>query len=433
MSIAVPSFWETISPPAAPMPPLRGAARCDVAIVGGGLLGLSAALHLAAGGSAVRPLGAETAGFGASGRNTGFVVPSLKSTLGPDDVRVAIGEAHAERLIDLVGRSGRDLFDLIARHRISCSAERTGWMQPAHTPAIARLLEIRAREWQARGFGVRMLDAGETARRLGTPGYHGALFIPDGGQLNPLAYARGLAAAATAAGASLHGASAVRSIESGANGRWTLRIDGGALSADRVLLATNALVGDLVPAVRDAVIPVRVHQIATAPLPGAASGSILPDRTPASDTRRHTFAVRWSPDGRLLTGGLVVGGPGATARAARKFARRLETYFPEHAPYRTAHVWSGTIAMLPATLPALFSVAPGLDAVFGCNGRGVALTTALGRVVAEHLQGRIAASEMPLPFSSPQAVPWRRLAGIGPSLWLPWSEFRDRLDTGRTG
>ena len=102
-----PSLWQTLAPPAPSMPPLRGERRCDVAVVGGGFLGLSTALHLAEAGASVVVVEAETAGFGASGRNTGFVVPALKSTLGPADVEAAIGPAHAERLVDLVGGSGR--------------------------------------------------------------------------------------------------------------------------------------------------------------------------------------------------------------------------------------------------------------------------------------------------------------------------------------
>ena len=277
---------------------------------------------------------------------------------------------------------------------------------------------------------VRLLDADETASLLGTPGYPAAILVPSGGQINPLAYARGLARAAIAAGAAIHSGSRVVSIARAAGG-WSLGTGQGSLRADRVVLATNALVAALCPAVRDAVIPVRVHQIATARLGEGAGAAILPGQMPASDTRRHTFAIRWSPDGRLVTGGLVIGGPGAERRAARKFTARLSAFFPGHGPYRAEHVWSGVIAVLPTSLPALFSVAPGLDAAIGCNGRGVALTTAMGRELARHYAGQLAAADLPLPFRPPAPAPNRRLASIGPSLWLPWSELRDRLDTGR--
>ena len=426
-----PSLWQTLAPPAPSMPPLGGERRCDVAVVGGGFLGLSTALHLAEAGASVVVVEAETAGFGASGRNTGFVVPALKSTLGPADVEAAIGPAHAERLVDLVGGSGRHLFDLVRRHAIACDAEETGWMQPAHTADVARILEARVGEWHARGrTDVCLLDGRQTEARLGIAGYPAALMIPTGGQLNPLAYARGLARAAIAAGAAVHAASRVTAMAPAAGG-WRLRTLGGSVRAERVLLATNALVGELAPAVRDAVIPVRVHQVATQPLGAEACAAILPGRQPASDTRRHTFAVRWSPDGRLVTGGLVIGGPGAARRAARKFVRRLAAFFPDNGPFDAAHVWSGVIAVLPSSLPAFFSLAPGLDAAIGCNGRGVALTTALGHVLAGHYAGQIAAGDLPLPFRPATRAPNRRFAAIGPSLWLPWSELRDRLETGR--
>lgn len=432
MRAEVPSLWAALSPPPPDMPPLAGDARADVAVVGGGFLGLSAALHLAEGGAAVVLLEAETAGFGASGRNTGFVVPALKATLGPDDVRRAIGPGHADRLVDLVGGSGRALFDLIARLGIECSAEQIGWLQPAHTAAAARVLETRASEWHATGRGdVRLLDAAETAVRLGTAGYHAALLVPTGGQVNPLALARGLAAAAIRAGARVHAATPVTALDRGPGTGWTVRTARGAVVADRVLLATNALVGALVPAVRDALIPVRAHQFASVPLSPAARADILPGRSPASDTRRHTFAVRWSPDGRLMTGGVVTAGPGARGRAARSFARRLAIFYPAHAPFAAGHVWEGTIAVMPGTLPALMSVAPGLDAAIGCNGRGVALTTALGARLAAHALGRASDADLPLPFRPPTRAPGRFFASIGPSVWLPWSELRDRIETGR--
>lgn len=429
--VSVPSFWATISPDAPDMPPLLGEARADVVVIGGGILGLSAALHLAEAGASVRVLEAETAGFGASGRNTGFVVPAFKATIGPDDVRAQIGADRAERLVDLVGGSGRHLFDLVRRHAIDCAADETGWMQPAHTEAVARVLEVRAREWTQRGYDVRLLDRSQTAARLGTDGYPAALMVPSGGQVNPLAYARGLARAAIKAGAHVHAATRVIGLDAARSGQWIVRCASGHVTAGRVLLATNALVDDLVPAVRDALVPVRVYQIATQPLPPDAAARILPGRSPASDTRRHTFAIRWSPDGRLLTGGLVMRGPAEPRRAARAFARRLAAFFPDHAPYGVAHVWCGTIAVLPASLPALFSVAPGLEAAIGCNGRGVALATALGRVLADRYAGRLAEDRMPLASLPPAPMPGRAFAAIGPSLWLPWSEFRDRLDTGR--
>ena len=424
------SLWSALAPGAddradAPAP-LTGEVEADVAIVGAGFLGLSAALHLAEAGIRVVVAEAEEPGFGASGRNTGFVVPSLKTAIGPADVRERLGAA-GDRLTALVGQSGTLVFDLIARHALACSAERTGWMQPAHTAAMLEVLMQRREDWRARGRSVEILSAEETARRVGAPGYHGALFDPTGGQIDPLAYARGLAAAAGRLGAAIHPRTRVERLER-AGPRWALVTTQGRILAERVLLATNALVGPLSAAVAASIVPVRVRQIATQPLSPELHAMILPGRSPLADTRRHTLAVRWSPDGRLLTGGLVLPGPGARARTVRAFVRRLERLYPAAGPLRADYVWNGVIAATMDSLPRFAALAPGLDAAIGCNGRGIALTTALGRDIAGLYAGTLAAGEFPLPHRAPEPVPGRRLARIGPSFWLPWSNLRDHLE-----
>jgi glycine/D-amino acid oxidase-like deaminating enzyme len=197
-----------------------------------------------------------------------------------------------------------------------------------------------------------------------------------------------------------------------------------------MLLTTNALVGALYPAVADAIIPVRVHQIASQRFSEAEQAQILIGRSPAADTRRHTFAVRWSPDGRLMTGGLVMPGPAPLQRATRYFSRRLERFFPALGPIRVEHVWSGVIAATLDSMPRFMSLEPGLDAAIGCNGRGIALTTSLGKAIAGSYAGTLADAEFPLPHRPPQAVPGRFIAQYGPAFWLPWSNLRDRLEGG---
>ena len=423
------SLWSSLAPPAPATPPLSGSGKADVVVVGAGFLGLSTALHLAESGASVVLIEAEEPGFGASGRNTGFVVPSLRTSLGPSDIRDRLGE-HGERLTALVGQSGDIVFDLIRRHGIECSAEQTGWMQPAHSFAMMRVLEARQRDWAARGRSVLILDAAETRRRAGFGSYHGALLDPTGGQINPLAYARGLAAAALAAGTVIHAASRVIAIDRQGEG-WRVRTASGEIRAGRVLLTTNALVGGLNPAMAGSVIPVRVHQIATQPLSEDLRRDILPNRSPLADTRRHTFALRWSPDGRLVTGGMVLPGPASLARASRAFLKRLAHFLPGLGTVRADFVWNGVIAATLDQMPRFVELAPGLDGAIGCNGRGVALTTALGREIAGLYAGRIAADAFPLPHGRPEAVPGHFLARHGPALWLPWSNWRDHLESAR--
>ena len=421
------SLWSALSPSGLEQPELGDDAQCDVLVIGAGLLGLSTALHLAESGVKVTLVEADEVGFGASGRNTGFVVPSLRTALGPENVSSKLGAHHGERLNNLVGNSGSTVFDLIRRLRIECNAEQSGWLQPAHSAKMAELLSLRCNEWRRRGKHLEYLSAEQTRMRTGIGGYHGALFIPSGGQINPLAYARGLARACVERGVEIYEHTRVTSFaRSGA--RWIARTRKASVTSERVLLTTNALIGRLVPEVAASIIPARVFQISTQTFDEGTQQQILPTRSPIADTRRHTFAVRWSPDGRLMTGGLVMPGPGRLERTKRVFAERLASFVPLKTTVETPYVWTGVVAATLDSLPRFMSIAPGMDAAIGCNGRGVALTTSLGREIATLYSTGMPNREFVLPHDKPKPVPMRRLAELGPYVWLPWSEFRDRME-----
>lgn len=422
------SLWSALSPAAPGLASLDDEISSDVLIVGAGLMGLTAAVHLAERGVSVAVLEAEEPGHGASGRNTGFVVPSLRTGLGRAEVEAAVGSARAEGLISLVHSGGDQLFALIERLGIDCSAERVGWLQPAHTAAFAERLRVRVREMAEHGRPVSWLPADETERRTGIRGYHGALFDESGGTINPLAYVRGLASATAKAGARIYVRSAARAVVREGQG-WAVHTGRGRVRARTVLLTTNALVGSLVPGYGRGFVPVRVHQIATEPLPRNLRDAVLASRAPLSDTRRHTFAVRLSPDGRLVTGGVVAPGPGALGRAARMFEARLRKFFPQVGRLRPDYVWDGIIAATTLGLPMLTPLAPGFYAGLGCNGRGLALSAALGPELARVIAAGTEADTV-LVTTRPRDIPFRQFAAIGTSLWLPWSNFRDWLDSG---
>lgn len=427
MSTLAGSLWEAISPPLAPFPPLADAVKADVAIVGAGFLGLSAALHAAEAGLDVVLLESHQPGFGASGRNTGFVVPSLKASIGPAEAVAALGATHADRLLRLVAGSGHDVFDLIARHGIDCQPVQNGWLQPAHSRQAAATLHGRLPRLLEAGVDAEWLDPEAMRARTGIPGFHGGIRVASGGQITPLAYARGLARAAAAAGVRLFGDSPVTALAS-VGGGWRLATAAGAVTAPRVLMATNALIGHLLPDLRAAIVPARVFQIATEVQPESLRATLLPDMAPVADTRRHTFALRWSPDGRLVTGGLVPPLPGRLDQARRQFARRLRRIIPGLPDVRADYAWSGVIAGTLDFLPRMLRLAPGLEAAIGCNGRGVALTTALGRQLGPWLAGRVAETDFVLPVTAARPVPLSRVSGLGPHLALPLWSARDAFE-----
>ncbi|MDI6028906.1 FAD-dependent oxidoreductase [Corticibacterium sp. UT-5YL-CI-8] len=406
---------------------LTDAVTADVVVVGAGYLGLSSALHAAEAGLDVVLLESHQPGFGASGRNTGFVVPSLKTSLGPAEVVGALGADHAGRLLKLVADSGKAVFDLIGRHKIDCDAVQNGWLQPAHSRRAEEALHSRMPRLLLAGVDAEWLDRNAMLKRTGLPSMHGGIRVASGGQITPLAYAHGLARAAISAGVRLFGDSPVKGIEPDGQG-WRIRTADGEVRARRVLMTTNALIGNLLPELRASIIPARVFQIATQPLPPALRATLLPDMAPVADTRRHTFALRWSSDGRLVTGGMVPPLPGRMALARKLFASRLRRVVPGLPEIRVDYSWTGVIAGTLDFLPRMMRIKPGIDAVIGCNGRGVALTTALGREIGPWLAGSLTDADLTLPLTAPRPIPFSRISGLGPHLILPIWEARDAFE-----
>lgn len=425
-ALNVGSLWESVTPKPRRFAPLSHDRRADLAILGGGLLGLSTALHGAKAGLEVALLEAQSIGFGASSRNTGFVVPSLKSALGPQEVTALLGAVHAERLLGLASRSGASVFGLIDAHKIDCAATQAGWLQPGHSRAGEALLRARLDQLQAAGQPSRFVERDEMRALTGLPRLYGGLMVTSGGQINPYAYSCGLAAAAQQLGADLYENSAALSIRrEGAH--WCVETSAGRLMARQVLLATNALVGALCPPMRASIIPVEIFQVATEPLPASVSKRVLPKLTPLADTRRHTFALRWH-DNRLISGGMVPPLPGRRSLAQRTFLQRITRQIPDCPPLKAAFVWRGVIAATLDALPRMIQIDDGLYGAIGCNGRGVALTTALGEPLAAFFAGRIAAADFTLKITPPRPVPLRRFAGLAPHAWLPVSNLRDGLE-----
>ena len=426
------SLWSSITGDGTTLEAVTGTQRFDIVIVGGGLLGLSTALTLAESGASVALVERDQIGFGASGRNTGFVVPALKGSIGTDAVARLVRKDKVEPLLQLVGMSGDAVFALIRRLDIVCSAEQTGCLQPAPTQAALAAIEGQVRGMQQFGIGWKLLDARETLERTGIPGYLGAMLLPTGGQLNPLAYARGLAMAVTKAGGKVLQGTVTGLLRR--NGVWQLEVgEDATLSADVVVLTTNALIDGLVPAVSRSLIPVHVYQVATQPLGPDIRARVLASRQPSVDLRNHPFAVRWSPDNRLVTGGGALWhGKDAIDRMARFFIRRLQRMIPDLPFLRPAFAWSGLIGGTGDFLPRLWDLGGGMFAPVACNGRGVALTTVFGRALGCYLLDRNEA-HLPLPLTRPQ--PWRlhRVMRAAPSFWLAQGRLRDWQNEWRSG
>lgn len=417
------SLWTDTANPTPPCPPLEGSAETSVAVVGGGFCGLSAALHLAEAGVPVTLLEAETPGWGASGRNGGQINPGLK--MDPDAVEARFGPDLGARMVALGGGAADLVFDLIARHGIDCAARRPGWLQPAHDAAGLATVRGRVEQWTRRGAPLQLLDARETADLLGAEGYLGAMLDERGGSLHPLNYALGLATAAQRAGAVLHGHSRVLGLDRDGSAH-VLRTARGRLRAERVLLCTNGYTDDLVPALRRTLVPVRSVQVATAPLSDNLRRGILPQGHAASDSRRLLLYFRLDPEGRFVMGGRGDYGAAGTQRQMELLRAAACRLYPQLAQADWVHHWGGHVAMTADHYPHMDEVAPGIMAGVGFNGRGVAMATALGKVLADWASGT-APEALPFPITRPRPIPFHGLRKPAVRATVAWYRLRDRL------
>jgi glycine/D-amino acid oxidase-like deaminating enzyme len=401
-----PDVYVRAAPPPPPTQKLEGQRHVSVAVIGAGFTGLSSALHLAESGVDVAVLEAKEIGWGASGRAFGQVVPYLK--LGQSAILRHYGGDRGQRIIDAVAGGPDLVFELIGKHGIECWAMRSGLIFAAHSAAGERDLERRTQYWQQRGAPVEMLQGARCTETIGSSFYRAASLDRRGGNINPFAYARGLAHAAAKAGAVLHTRTPVRSIERH-DGRWAIDAGGGRLTADNVVIATNAYTGDLWPGLRESIIPMRGHGFVTEPLSDNVRHTILPERQSLTDTRQLYSGVRMLPDGRLHAS---AHGPsfGAEPRADwRRVDARIKRMYPQLGAMKWQQGWSGWVAMTTDHFPRLHELAPGLYAGLGYNGRGIAAATMMGRDLATLVRGaRDDATVFPLVPLRP--LGWHRIA-----------------------
>jgi len=377
--------------------------QADVVIVGAGYTGLSAALHLAEIGARVIVLEERHIGFGGSGRNVGLVNAGL--WLPPDEVERVLGDAEGAALIRALGEGPALVYDLIARHDIACEAVRSGTLHCAVGTGGLRDLERRHAQWSRRGAPVRLLDGADAAAAIGSNVYCGALLDERAGTIQPLAYARGLAGAALAAGATIHEDSPVLSCT---DDERTIRVTTASASirAEYAIWATNAYTAGPLSALRTELAHLPYFNLATAPLSDAALARILPGRQGAWDTRQILSSFRLDWTGRLIFGS--VGALRGTARMAHhRWARRaVARIFPQLGDIAFENEWYGMIGMTTDAVPRFHRPAPRILSISGYNGRGIAPGTLFGRALARHLS-----HDEPIPLAQmPIArMPVRRL------------------------
>lgn len=271
-----------------------------------------------------------------------------------------------------------------------------------------------------------MLSREDTAYLLGTDAYRCAMLDERGGNLHPLNYALGLAEAAAKAGARIHGHSRVTKMEQ-AGGEHILHTPSGRLRARKVLIGTNGYSGPEAPSLARSVVPIRSIQVATDILPEELQRKILPEGHSASDSRRLLLYFRKDPEGRFVMGGrgaYSARGTQIQMQALHDISQRL---YPDLEGVEWRYAWGGFVAMTQDHYPHLSKVAPGAMAALGYNGRGVAMATALGKVLADWASGT-PEEELPYPVQAPRPIPLHFLRKPAVSAVVAWSRVRDRLE-----
>lgn len=417
------TLWASTTPRREATHALDGPLKVEVAVIGGGFTGLSAALHLAKAGMHVAVFEAYEVAHRASGRNGGQVVPGFKPT--PSALIQRFGNDTAARMMRFAYRSADDLFDIVERYGIDCSPTRGGWIQGAFSEVSARYLRTRAQAINANGGDVAYLDRDEMASATGSQFWPAGLLERRAGAVHPLAYARGLAHAAIGHGAILHEHSPVTAITPSKQG-VALIVNGHTINARHAIIATDAYTDTLWPSVAQSYVTVSSAQIATDPLPPLLRDRIMPRGAGVSETRKITYYCRLDPEGRF-----VIGGRGHSADtldpATREQLRKAAIQrFPELAGLSWTHGWACRVGMTIDDLPRLHQVADSVWTAYGYCGRGVAMGTALGRVLADAVRG-VNAAALDFPVTPIARLPLYPARQMGAAFAINWYRLRDAL------
>lgn len=391
----VESHWEESRPPgsAVDAPPLSGDRVADVAIIGGGYCGLSAAYHLARQGIDACVVEAGHIGWGASGRAGGFCSVGA-SFLGPGELRTIYGEDETIAFYRALADAVRAAEGLIAEEAIDVEAQGDGVWTFAHKKSRLKELKSHVAIAERAGFAAEIVTPEAfAARAFACSEQFGALHEKIGFGLNPLAYCQGLARAAQRRGAQIYARSRVLQWERGGGGH-RLFTSAGSLRARRVIVAGNGyLPEEFVPELYGRTLPIISNIVTTRPLTvDELAAQNWKTRSPASNTRAHLAYLRLLPDNRLLFGGRgdTTGKPADGAAMRALLERRLAALFPAWKNVEITHSWRGFIAATARLTPALGELPdnPSISYAFGCHGNGIAFMTWAGRMLAEGIAGR---------------------------------------------
>ena len=388
------SYWAQEQPP--PNPPLAADVQADVAIIGGGFTGLSAAWHLARALPHLRIvlLEARGVGNGASGRNGGMVLPQT-----PDEsMQIDYDDETHRWTYNLTVGGMEGLAALVKASGIDCDLRLDGYLNVFTWPEDVDYYETYVARTQEMGLPLQLLDARETAARLGTDRYFGAVYDPNGGSVHPMKLIRALKKMAEAAGVRIYENSEVRAIRQGKTIELWVGDALHRVRAPTIVLATNAYTSKL-GLFRQRVIPMHTQCLATAPLTDAQLAAIgWESELPFYDSRTLLYHFVLTPDRRIVMGGgnadyffnNGVHYRGDVAAVGRDMAAELLRIHPALADVAIEGAWNGVLGVTWDEHPAVGVTGERQNILYGLgyNGHGVNLAFLFGKVIADIYQGK---------------------------------------------
>jgi gamma-glutamylputrescine oxidase len=363
---------------------LRGAIRADVVVVGGGIAGCSAALHLAQRGYRVALLEAQVVGFGASGRSGGQTIFGL--AVSQKTLAAAVGRDDARRLFDLSVEALDLTKSLINEYAIDCEYH-PNHVHVAVKPRHLQELEDWARELHEECDypSARLLNRDELEAHVRSERYLGGLIDPRSGHLHPLKFTRGVARAAETADVKIFENSRVLRYEDGPE--VTVHTAQGSVRCAHLVLCANAYIGALAPALARRILGVGTYIIATEPLGEERVRALLPSNAAIADINWILDYFRRSADHRLLFGGRVSYSAVQPPRLAESMRKRMLRIFPTLADVKVAYAWGGYLDITINRAPDFGRLAPNVFYLQGFSGHGMSLTGLAGKLVAEAVAG----------------------------------------------